>query len=198
MPDLLHHALVEDRHPVRHRHCLGLIVGDVDDRRLQAIEEQLQLGAHLHAQLGIEVGERFIQQEESWLPHQGPAERHPLSLPAGELSRPAIEQLRDAEQIGGARDFLGDGLPRFVAHFEGEGQVVAHAHVRVEGVALEDHGDVPVAGVQAADLLLVDEDLALGDVLQPGEHVERRALATPRRSDERHELPIGNVEIEVG
>ena len=38
-----------------------LIVGDVDDGRLQPVVKLLDLVTHLHAQLGVEVGKGLIE-----------------------------------------------------------------------------------------------------------------------------------------
>jgi hypothetical protein len=84
-----------------------------------------------------------------------------------------------------------------VPDLQGKGQIVADAHVGIEGVALEDHGDIAVAWRQSADLLIVDIDLALGHVVETGEHVQRGALAAPRRPNQRHELPIRNLQVQI-
>jgi len=43
---------------------LDLIVRDIDRRGLQALVQFLDLSAHSHAQLGVEVGQRLIEQED--------------------------------------------------------------------------------------------------------------------------------------
>jgi hypothetical protein len=50
--------------------------------------------------------------------------------------------------------------------------------VRVEGVVLEDHGDVAVLGREGVHDLAADPDEAVGDRLQAGNHAQRRGLAT--------------------
>ena len=42
------------------------------------------LGAHLHAQLGVEVGERFVEEEGLRFAHDGAADGDALALAAGE------------------------------------------------------------------------------------------------------------------
>jgi hypothetical protein len=44
------------------------------------------------------------------------------------------------------------------------------AHVRIERVALEDHGDVAAARRELGDVLAVDRDLTLRHLLEPGDH----------------------------
>ena len=83
-------------------------------------------------------------------------------------------------------------LLRHAAHPQGEADVLVDAHVRVERVALEHHGDVAVAGVDAADRLAADDDLAGGRLLEPGDHPHRRGLAAARGAEQHQELLVGD------
>jgi hypothetical protein len=76
-------------------HRLDLVVRDVDDRRGSALVQALQLDPHLAAQLGIEIGQRLVEQEHLGLLHQRPSDRDALTLTAGELRRLAIEHPAD-------------------------------------------------------------------------------------------------------
>ena len=91
-----HHDLVG------HGHGLDLVVGDVDGRRLQALVQLLDLGAHGDAQLGVEIRQRLVEQEHLRVAHDGAAHGDALALAAGELARIAVEQRAEAEDIGGA------------------------------------------------------------------------------------------------
>ena len=44
------------------------------------------LDPHLHAQLGVEVRQRLVEQEDLRLAHDGAADRDALALAAGELA----------------------------------------------------------------------------------------------------------------
>ena len=157
----------------------------------------LELDAHLHPQLGIEVRQRLVEQEHAGVAHDGTAERHALALAAGELARLALQQFADAEDVGRVPHALVDlGLFEF-AHFQAERHVVVHAHVRVERVVLEHHGDVAVHRRQCIDHGAVDRDIAGADRLKSGDHPERRRLAAAGRSDEHHELLVADLQIDV-
>jgi len=58
---LLHHAVLHHHHAIAERHRLDLVMRDVDRRGLEALVQTLQLDAHLHAQSGVEVGQRLIK-----------------------------------------------------------------------------------------------------------------------------------------
>ena len=88
--------------------------------------------------------------------HDGAAQRHPLALAAGELARLALQQIADAEDVGRVSHALVDlGLFEF-AHLQAERHVVVYAHMRVERVVLEHHGDVAVHGRKLIDHVAVD------------------------------------------
>ena len=91
--DLLDDAVMHDDDLVGHGHRLDLVVGDIDGRGLQALVQFLDLGAHRDAQLGIEVGQRLVEQEHLRIAHDGAAHGDALALAAGELARIAVKQL---------------------------------------------------------------------------------------------------------
>src|SRR5439155_12775718 len=79
----------------------------------------------------------------------------------------------------------------------GEGHVLPHRHVWVQGVVLEHHGQVALAGRLVVDDVVADLDLALGDVLEAHDHPQQGGLPAPRRTHEDDELAVGNVEVDV-
>jgi hypothetical protein len=116
---------------------------------------------------------------------------------AGELAGFAVEPVGEAEDLGGVVDFgVQLGFGEF-PEFEGEADVVADAHVGVEGVVLEDHGDVALLGRLVVGFLAADVEDAAGDVLQPGHHPQRGGLAAAGRADQHHELAVGDVQGQV-
>ena len=196
-PDLLEEALVHDRDPRAHRHRLDLVVGDVDDGRLEALVEAGDLGAGLDAQLGVEVRERFVHQEDRRLADDRPTERDALALPAGQLLRLAIEQLLELDGLGRLVDPALDLGLGDLAQLEPEGEVLAHRHVRVERVALEDHRDVAILGRDVVDDAVADPQRPGGDLLEAGDHPQAGRLAAARWSDQDHEFAVADLQVEV-
>ena len=87
----------------------------VDERCAEPIVQLRKLGSHVHAELGVEVGQRLVHQECRGMTHHRSPKRHALALAAGELRRPALEQrvdlqlLRDRAHF--AFDFRHDAAP---------------------------------------------------------------------------------------
>ena len=188
--DLLQDAVLQQRDSVAHGHRFDLVVGDVDRRGAQPVLELGDLGAHLDAELGVEIAERLVHQEDRRLTHDGAAHGDALALAARELAGATLEiglELEDACRFDDARPDLGLGHPR---DLQRKGDVVEDRHVRIERVVLEHHRDVAVLGMHVVDELVADPDAAVGDLLEPGDHAQRRRLAAARRPDEHEELAV--------
>ena len=194
---LLQQAVAQDRHAVAHRHRLGLVVRDVQGGSGDPALHADDLAAHLHPQLGVQVGERLVHQERRRLAHDRAAHRHPLALAARELPGLAVEQLGQAQHHRRLVHPPADLVLRHPRHLEAERHVVAHRHVRVEGVVLEHHRDVAVARRQPGHHPVVDPDLAVGDRLEAGHHPQRGGLAAPGRADQHQELARLHLQAEV-
>ena len=97
-PRIHHHDTVGERHR------LDLIVRDVNGGGADLLVHALDLGAHLHAQLGVEVGQRLVEQKDLGIAHDRAAHGDALALAAGQLPRLAVEQVGDVENAGGLLD----------------------------------------------------------------------------------------------
>ena len=82
-----------------------------------------QLAAHLDAHLGVEIGQRLVEQQHLRLDRDGARERDALLLAAGELRRTAIGEMRQADQLERRVDAPVDLGARQAALLEAEGDV---------------------------------------------------------------------------
>ncbi len=193
---LLQDAVLEHGDPVAHGHGLDLVVRDVHRGGAQPALQRGDLGARLHPQLGVQVGQRLVHAEHLRLPHDRPAHRHPLALATGERLRLAVQELLQVEDLGRFPDPLGDHVLGLAGDLEREAHVLADAHVRVERVVLEDHRDVAVLGRHVRHVPAADQDRALVDLLEAGEHAQRGGLPATRRPDQDEELPVLDLEVQ--
>ena len=142
----MHRALIEDDDAVRERHRLGLVVGDVDEGEAHAPLQVLELDAHALAQLGIEIGERLVEQQDRRLDNQRARQRHALLLAAGELSRMALLEPGKSDGVQHMRDPFLNLAPVDLGDPETEGHVFEDGHVRPHGVVLEHHAHAALLG----------------------------------------------------
>src|SRR5262249_38949487 len=181
--DLLDKAIAHDYDTVPHGHGFHLVMGHINHRGIETLVELDQLSTHIDPQLGVQVTQWLIKQEDFRLPHNRPAYCDALPLSTRELLRLAVEQIADTENVSRGFDPTLDLVPRGTAQLEREGHVFVDRHVRVEGIILEHHGDITVFWGYIVHQALTDIDLSCRDVLQPCDHAQRRCLATSRGTD---------------
>ena len=103
-PALLQLPVVEHGDAVPERHRLRLVVRDVDGRHAELELQRRDVGAHLDAQLRVEVRERLVHQEDARHADDRAAHRDALALAAGQLAGLALEVVLEPEH------------PRHLAH----------------------------------------------------------------------------------
>jgi hypothetical protein len=194
--DLADAPSVQHRDPVAEPHRLDLIVGDVDRRHADVLLEPLQLVTRARSQLGVEVGQRLVEQEHRGLVHQRPGQGHPLALAAGELAGLAAEQVINAQHPGGATSSLLPLPGRHPGRTEREDDVAQHGLVRVERIALEHHGDASLARRQAGDDVTADEHVAGGRLLQARDRAQQGRLAAAGRPEQDEVLPLAGGQVD--
>jgi hypothetical protein len=102
--------------------------------------------------------------------HECAAERNALALPAGELPRQSIHELRQFEGLGRLLDALLDIRRLMSSQLEPKAEIARDSHVRIERVALEHHRNVAIARLQVRDVTFADEDRAGARLFQAGDH----------------------------
>ena len=192
---MLHHAALHHRNARAQRHRLDLVVRDVHAGDAAGLVQPFDFGTHLHAQLGVQVGQRLVKQEELRLARERPAHGHALALAARELAGPAVQQVADLQH---GRDFI-DALLALglghLAHLQRKADVVGHAHRGVQRVALEHHGNVAVARGHAHHVLAANAHLTFGRVVQTRNDVEQSGFAAARGAHQDEELARRDVDV---
>jgi hypothetical protein len=158
---LLDAAVPHHRHPVRQRERFLLVVGHVDGGDSQGLLQEADLLAHLLADLGVQVRQGLVEQEDVGVQDQRTGQRHPLLLAARELAGVAVLQPPQVHLAQAALQPLGDLGGGQLAQPQAVGDVAAHGHVRPQRVVLEHHADVPLVGRQGVHAALAEADLAL-------------------------------------
>ncbi|MNT30246.1 hypothetical protein D3C72_1660310 [compost metagenome] len=170
----LHHA-----DAIAHGHCFGLVVCDVHRGgrlagSLQLLVQVRDTDTHRGAQLGIQVRQRFIEQEHVWLFHNRTAYGHTLRLTTGELTRQTIQQLIELKDFCRFVNLRFDLRFWQLAQLQAKGQVFTHGHVRIQRIVLEHHRNPAFFWREVVDDLLTDAHFATADGFQPGQHAQGR------------------------
>ena len=195
--DLLYLAVFHHGDAVAHGHGFYLVVGDVDNGRFETVMQLADFRPHLHAQLGIQVRKRFVEEKNLGFSHDGAAHRHALPFTAGECFRFACEEVSDAQDASGLVDprlDLGAGI---LSQLEPEGHVLVYRHMGIQRVVLEHHGDVPVLRRDVIHAFSINMNLAGRHFFQTGDHSKRCGLAAAGGADKHDELPVLDFQVDV-
>ena len=178
-------------------HGLHLVVRHVDHGGLELLVQLGELHAHLHAQGGVQVGQRLVEKKDLGLAHDGPADGHALALAAREVLGLALQQVLDVQDPGG---LLHRGVDLRLGHLgqlQPERHVVVQVHVRVQRVALEHHRNAALGRRHVVDHAPANAQFTARDVLQASNGAQQRTLAAARGADEDHELAVAHFQIDV-
>ena len=125
-------ALIHHDDAVRHGHGFLAVMRDMQHREAEPALQRLDFGTQLQADLGVEIAQRLVEQQEPRLDRKRAAERDALALPAREVRHLAIFQSRHVQH----REDLADARPDFRARRAAQPQAVTdiaqHRHVRPE------------------------------------------------------------------
>ena len=154
------------------------------------------LGAHLDAQLRVEVRERLVHEEGRGSRTIARPMRDPLPLATREVAR-ALRAASARPRIRAALDAALDLGLRHPAIFNTEAPCCRRrscaGRARSSGTPSRCRG--PSAGDRSRRGRRSGR--AGGDLLEPGDHPERGRLAAAGRADEDHELAVGDLEVEL-
>jgi len=172
-------------------------VGDEHERDPHLALQGLELLLHLLAELEVQRPQRLVEQQHLGLVDQGPGQRHPLLLAAGELVGSAFLHPGQPHHPGGLGHPPAELGALDPAHPQPELDVLADGHVGEEGVGLEHGVDRPAVRRRHADFLTEDAQAPLGGQVQPGDHAQRGGLAASRRAEQGEELAVADGQVDV-
>ena len=122
--------------------------------------EQLQFGAHAFAQIGVEVRQWLVEQDDARMMDERARERDALLLAAAERRGGAVLVIAEADEFedrGGL--FLRVGF-RDAGNPQRKADIAADRHVRPDRIGLKHHADLALLGHDEALGLVVEDDLA--------------------------------------
>ena len=175
---------------MRHDECGG--AGQHPPERLL----DLRLGLHVQRRQGI------VEHEHPRTSEHGAGEREALPLPTGQrqalLADARGQPERQVVDEAGLRHF--DGLGDVVVGDTGASQCQVLFDARGEQRRLLERGGDDAAQLvqrQVAHVALADGDRSARDVVQPRHQRGERRLARAGRADERHGLPVADLQVDA-
>ncbi len=199
-----HLATAQHGDPVGDLRHLVQLVADEDDRfplGRQAADDREQLAGLL----GREDGGRLVEDEDVGVAVEGLEDLDPLLLPDRDVLDLGLRIHREPEPLGDLTHAVvglaevEQGAPG-VRRLGGEHDVLGHRHHGDQHEVLMHHSHAGLdRGTRRAELhrLAGDDDLALVGVVQPVEDVHQRRLAGTVLAEQRVDLALPQVEVDV-
>jgi hypothetical protein len=192
-------AGLEHADPVSQGESFGLVVGDVEDGGVVLPGQRGDLGAQPLPQVRVEVGERLVAEQHRGPGDQGPGQRHPLLLPAGQFRRPAVRQPGQPHPVQHRQRPPPGFLPGQAEPFQRIDHVRQRTDLRPQRVVLEHHRQASPLGLDVllpiGDDLAADRDAACRHPVDPGYQPQESGLTRTGRAEKDHELPGGHRQV---
>ncbi|MPL88368.1 hypothetical protein SDC9_34388 [bioreactor metagenome] len=183
-------ALLHHHDAVRHHQRLGLVMGDHDEGDADLLVQVLHLDLHLLAEFRIERRERLVEQQHLRFAHDGAGKGDALALPARELLGTQLHLVEEADELERVMHLGLDLEPAEALDLKPIADVLAHRHVREEGIVLEHHVDLALVGRVPGDVLVGQPDGAGGGRLEAADHPQKRGFPAARGAEQRDEFAV--------
>ena len=108
-----------------------------------------------------------------------------------------MQKFAQLKNLRCVRDPLLDHLFGQAPQLKPVGHVIEHRHVRVEGVVLEHHGDVPIRRFQVIDPPLTDVNIAGSHGFQARNHAQQSRFTAAAGTDDDHEFAIFDFPVDA-
>ncbi len=173
-----HATGIQHHNLVGQGHRFDLIVGDVNHGAAQTLVQAGDFNTHLHAQRGVEVRQRLIEQEHARLCHQRTANRHTLTLTTGERLRLTLQQVCQLENFGNLGHALVNGLFFGAGQLQAERHVLGNGEMGIKCIGLEYHPDAALRRRDIVHTGIANHQITAGDGFQTGNHAQQRGFTT--------------------
>ena len=111
-------------------------------------------------------------------------------LATGKLIGIAFGNIGQLHQIKCTIDLVADVRLADFAVFQTKGNIVENRFMGEQGIVLKHKTQIALVDRQAVDPLTPDQQIALGDIGQTGNHAQCRGFATARRTQKRDETVV--------
>ena len=170
-------AAVHDSNSVRYGQRFLLVVGDVEGRDTQFTLQQSDFLPHFDAQLGIQVGQGLVHEQQRWFDHQRSGQTYPLLLATRKLRGISLRQML---QLNFTQSLMNARLNFFVLAspgFEAVSDVFKYIQVGKYSVVLKHHTHVSEVGRFFCDVLSIEQDSPCIGMVKPGDGAQQGGLA---------------------
>ena len=191
-------ARVDHDNSIGDAHRFDLIMRHINQRHVEFLDEPLQLHTRLRPKLGVQIGERLIEEQQLQVAGEGAGDGHALLFAAGEMAWKSAHQAfnidpRDlGHSIDMRRHFF---LP--IAQPQKETDRLAAFPMRDQHIILKDHANAAVFNRYLVKRYIVVENFSAVGLVQARNQSQQRGLAAAAGSQQDHRLAIFNMQIKI-
>ena len=155
------------------------------------------LASHSSPQVGIKIGQWFIKQKQIGFADDSSSQRDTLPLSARELTRFVLQLFTQAKHPGRLFNTVGYLGLADTGHFQREGQILCHRHMRIEGIVLKNHSYIAIARAQMVHPPRTNIYLAAVRFFQPGDKTQTGRLAASGRSQKHQQFTVAHLQGDI-
>ena len=193
---LMNHAIPEHSHAITNGQSFSGVMGDDQPSRPTDLKHGGQFAAQAQTDFNIQVGKRFIQQNDTRCGGQSPRQSKTLALATGQLMGKSAVEIGKPHQIQQPA-----GATVVLPRPQTEAGVLPGGEVRKKRIVLKHHPHATTFGRQPppgpCDGALLQTNLATVRTLEPRDQSQQRGLATSGRAQQADKLPSSEIEVDA-
>ena len=192
---LLNNApLMQQNKPIADGKGLLLVVGHIERRDADMLQNAAHLIQQAVAQSAVERAKRFIQHEQAWLRRQAPRQRHALLFAAAQLQHIALFIPFQPHQRQHFRHATANALAGPTLHTQAKRHIFSHGAVWKKSVLLKHQAKAACMRWYRINTLTGKPNRPAIRVFQTGDAAQQRAFSAPTRSQQGHNRPLSRAE----
>ena len=195
--NLFEGAIFEEGDAIGERHGFVLIVSDKEEGDAEFALQRFEFRLHLFAEIGVEGGERLVEQKKLRTIDESASEGDALLLTTAERGRARRGEgihFHHAKRVGntsGNFGFAGAG------DFKAVGDVFPHVEMREERVILEDSVDATAIRRKGVETRATHPNFAGGGLFETGDEAEQRGFSGAAFAEKGEEFTGGDFETNI-
>ena len=132
---------IHHRNTVRHGDGFFLIMCHIDECDSYPLLNSFQFQLHIFTELQVKSTQRFVEQQNFGMIDQSASKSNALPLSTGKLLGAAIPHFGELHQVQHLLHSIFDLPLGHFLHFQSEGDILCHRHVREKSITLKDGVD---------------------------------------------------------
>ncbi|MNJ37996.1 hypothetical protein D3C77_328330 [compost metagenome] len=190
---LLNDTVLHNNDTVTHRHSLCLVMRYINTSCFETFNQLCNFRTHLTTEFSIQVGKRFVHEEDLWIADNRASQGNPLTLTTGKCLRFTIKQVLDIKNSCSFTYTLVDFFFFHFTKFQTKCHVLIHVHMRIQSVRLENHRNVAIFRSNVVNDAVANVQFTFSNFFKTSDHTKSCRFTTTGWSNQYEEFFICNI-----